>query len=134
MSNFLKIVSGRAAGTAMVLGDLPSIANSTILGNNSGGATTPSALTVAQVLTLLGIRAGNTAISNGASSVSVTFSTAFANTSYAITCNLLNTTDTNPTFQPVDITAQSTTGFTAKINGPVPTGNYSLSWTAIVNN
>lgn len=85
-------------------------------------------------LTSLNIYAGKTTISNAGTSVSVTFSTAFASTGYAVTCNFLNTTDTNPDFQPITITAQSTTGFTAKWNAPVPTANYVLSWHAIINN
>lgn len=49
MSNFLKEVNGVPRGTAMVLADLPSIANNTFLGNISGSAGTPSALTATQV-------------------------------------------------------------------------------------
>jgi len=89
---------------------------------------------VAQTLTSLGIRSGNSSISSSATSVSVTFSTAFSNTSYSITANMLNTTDSNPKFQPIDVTAQSTTGFTASWNVPTDTANYVLSWQAIVNN
>jgi hypothetical protein len=93
-----------------------------------------SSYTINPSLTSLGIFAGKQAISNGTSTVSVTFSTAFGTTNYAITCNLLNVTDTNPVYQSPTITTQATTGFTAKLNGPVPTANYLLSWTAIANN
>ena len=55
MANFLKLnpTTGLPTGTAMALTDLPSIANNTILGNNSGSAGTPLALTVAQVNAIL---------------------------------------------------------------------------------
>ena len=85
-------------------------------------------------LTSLGIFSGKATVSNAATSVSVTFSTSYASTNYAVTCNFLNTTDTNPQFQPIEITSQSNTGFTAKWNAPVPTANYLLSWQAIANN
>ncbi len=88
----------------------------------------------ASTLTSLGIFAGKTTISSSATSASPTFSTAYANTNYAVTAVLLNTTDSNPQFQPVTITAQSTTGFTATWNTPTETANYVLSWQAIANN
>jgi len=110
----------------------------------SGGGTTnflradgtwaapPGAVT----LTSLGIRAGRTSISNASTSQAVTFSTALGSTGtdYAVTATLINTTDTNVQFQPVTITATSTTGFTAKFNAPSGTANYVLSWQAILNN
>jgi hypothetical protein len=55
MGNFEKPVNGVPRGTAMALTDLPSIANNTLIGNNSGSASTPSALTSSQVLTILGL-------------------------------------------------------------------------------
>lgn len=55
MANFLKEVNGIARGTAMVLSDLPSIANNTILANNSGTTSTPSALTTTQVTAMLNL-------------------------------------------------------------------------------
>jgi hypothetical protein len=53
MSNFLKEVSGVPRGTAMALTDLPSIASDTILGNITGSSATPTALTGANVNTIL---------------------------------------------------------------------------------
>ena len=85
-------------------------------------------------LTLSNYRAGTTTISNGGTSVSVTFSSAMASTSYAVTATISNTTDTNPQFIPVTITAISTTGFTAKWNLATDTANYSLQWTVLANN
>ena len=55
MSNFLKDVSGVPRGTAMALTDLPSIASPSFLGNISGSAATPSALTATQVTANLNI-------------------------------------------------------------------------------
>jgi hypothetical protein len=92
------------------------------------------ASTAAQLLTAAGIRSGSQAISSAGTSVSVTFSSGLPSTSYSVTCNMFNSTDTNPEFQPITITAQSTTGFTATWNYPVATANYSLFWQAIVNN
>jgi hypothetical protein len=106
----------------------------TFKGNNSGSSSNAIDLTVAQALTLLGIRAGVTSLSSGTTSKAITFSTAFASTAYAVTAVMLNTTDTNPQFIPVTITAQSTGGFTAKWNLATDTANYSLSWYAILNN
>ena len=79
-------------------------------------------------------RAGSQSIGSGVTTVSVTYSSAMPNTSYAITCNFVNTTDTNVQFQPIEITAFSTTGFTAKWNGATATANYSLMWHVIANN
>jgi hypothetical protein len=85
-------------------------------------------------LTSLGIFAGKTAIGSGVTSISPTFSTPYANSNYAITATLMNTTDSSVQFQPVTTTAQSTTGFTATWNMPTATANYILSWQAISNN
>lgn len=85
-------------------------------------------------LTSLGIMSGKTAISSGATSKAITFSTAFGSTGYAITGTMLNTTDTNPDYIPVTVTVQSTTGATFSWNAPVPTANYSIMWHAIINN
>ena len=95
------------------------------LTSGGGGSTT---------LTSLGIFSGKTTIGSGVTTISPTFSTAFGSTGYAVTCTLLNVTDTNPQMQPITITAQSTTGFTASWSDPTLTANYVLLWTAILNN
>jgi len=78
--------------------------------------------------------AGKVTIGSAATSISITYSTAFANTSYALTGTMFNTTDTNPEFQPIVITAQSTTGATFTWNFPTATANYAIMWHAITNN
>jgi hypothetical protein len=76
-------------------------------------------------------RAQNTALTIGTTSASVSFSTPFSDNDYAVTAVMINTTDTLPEFQPITITAKSASGFTAKWNDPLDTGNYSLTYTAI---
>jgi hypothetical protein len=93
--------------------------------------TTPTA---APTLTSLGIRSGQTTLASSITTKAVTFSSTLGTTSYAVTATMANTTDTNPQFQPITITAQSATGFTASWNVNTATANYVLNWTAIVNN
>lgn len=76
------------------------------------------------------IRAGRTAVGSSASSLAVVFSTAVANTSYAVVCTWYNVTDSTPQFQPLNVTVQSTTGFTVSWNAPTDTANYAISWQA----
>lgn len=79
-------------------------------------------------------RAGQQTVGSGATSVSVTFSSAIASTSYAPVCSWINTSDGSPQFQPIVITAFSTTGFTASWNVATDTANYIISWQVTVNN
>ncbi len=79
-------------------------------------------------------RAGKVSVSSGASSVVITFSSAFSNTNYAVTLTWINTTDSSVQYQPVTITAQSASAITVSWNGPTETANYSLMYTAQVNN
>lgn len=79
----------------------------------------------------LDVRQGNQSISSGVATLSVTFASAMSNSTYALTVSLKNTVDTNPQFQPITITAQSTTGFTVKWNANTDSANYSLNYIAI---
>ena len=91
--------------------------------------------TAAQILTSIGIRAGQTAISSGVTTTgTITFSTTLGTISYAVVATMANTTDANPDYIPVTITAQTATGFTASWNAPTPTANYVLNWNATINN
>jgi hypothetical protein len=100
--------------------------------DGSGNVTyaTPSVPT----LTSLKIFAGVASMSSGATTVSITYSTAFSSTNYALTATMENITDTNPQLQPIVITAKSTTGATFTVNDPTFTANYLINWTAIANN
>ncbi len=76
-------------------------------------------------------RAGVQAIVNGASTVSVTFSSTIGSTNYGVVTSIKNTTDTNPIFLQVIETTKSAAGFTCTLNAPADTANYSLEWIAI---
>jgi hypothetical protein len=130
--------AGSVSGTNVVTNAniVQATANS-FKGNNTGSAANQADLTVAQALTLLGIKGGRATITISTTSVSVTFASSFAYasaTGYAISAVMVNTTDTTPEFQPITITATSTTGFVASWNFPVATANYALSWQTVVNN
>jgi hypothetical protein len=101
---------------------------------SNGTTLAPSWTTPSSTLTGLGIFAGKASISSGATSKAITVSTAYGNTNYAVTATIMNTTDANPQFIPVTVTAQATTGFTCSWNAPLPTASYVLSWTTIANN
>ena len=75
-------------------------------------------------------RAACATVTNGTTSVTVTFSSVFADTSYSANATFENTTDTNPQFQPVTITNKTISGFTATWNAPVDSGNYLLCYSA----
>jgi len=77
--------------------------------------------------------AGSEAIANAADTVSVTFSTAFPDTNYAIATTMRNTTDPTPQVYLLMVTAKSTTGFTAQFNSAMDSANYFLEYTATRN-
>ena len=99
------VTTAKIAANAVTLAKLATQADQTLLGNVSGGAAVPSALTQAQVLTFLGatgVSAGSytnvnltvtaggviTTIANGSAPTSYTFSTGLTNTSGTVTANL----------------------------------------------
>jgi|ERR1051325_8205083 hypothetical protein len=100
---------------------------STILQNDGSGN-----LSWASVSSFSG-RAGQQSISSASTSQAVTFSSTLGTTNYGLVVNMKNTTDANPQFQPVTITAKSATGFTATWNAATDSANYSLEYVAVVN-
>lgn len=74
------------------------------------------------------IRAGVPTIGNGVATLTVTFSSAVPSTSYAVFAVMQNTTDANPQFQPVTVTAKTTSGFTVKWNANTDSANYLLNY------
>lgn len=109
---------------------LPTVMEAGDLLRVNSGATGFEAVAESELVTAQ-VKHGPTSISNGATSVAVSFTAAFTDTSYDISATLQNTTDASPDFQPVTITAKSTSGFTATWNSAVPTANYKLAWIAI---
>ena len=67
-------------------------------------------------------------VSNAASSAVVTFPGTLqgATSTPRIVCVLFDSTDASPQFQPVTVTARSSTGFTATWNAPTDSANYKL--------
>jgi len=79
------------------------------------------------------IRSGQVAITNGVATITGTYSSVMPNTSYALTVQMLNSTDANPQFQPITITSKTASGFTAKWNANADSANYILDYVAIGN-
>lgn len=69
-------------------------------------------------------RAGEDAITIGATSLTVIFSTPVLSASYNPVFNFVNTIDASPGFQSHTITNRTVNGFTVKWNAPMDTGNY----------
>ncbi len=71
---------------------------------------------------------GIQAINNGASTVSVTFASAFSTSNYTLTLGLENTVDSSPSVYPMMITTTTASGFTVLFSGDIDTQNYKLNW------
>jgi hypothetical protein len=95
------------------------------LANALPAATKPSALDADR-------RAGIVNLTNGSSSITVTFPVPMPDANYVVTCNFVNYVDSDPDYQPILISNQSATGFTAKWNYPLETGNMRLGYVAEV--
>lgn len=69
-------------------------------------------------------------ISNAATNTVVVFPATLqtASSTPRVVAWMVNTTDANPQFQDVEITARSSTGFTATWNAPVDSANYKLAY------
>lgn len=73
-------------------------------------------------------QAGETLITVGTTSVTVTMPLPLGSTSYVAVATMVDTTDGTPQFQPVTITNKTTSTFTASWNAPIDTSNYRLAW------
>lgn len=78
-------------------------------------------------------RAGKSNLSAAVQQVAVVFSSALADTNYAIAPSFENTTDVDPIFLQGYVSAKSTTGFTFKFNAQTDSANYVFHYTATVN-
>lgn len=75
-------------------------------------------------------RAGVQAITNGQSSVSVTFTSGLPSSNYALAWQVRNVTDGAPIFLAAIETARDQNGFTLTFNAPVDSANYVLEYIA----
>jgi len=73
----------------------------------------------------------NVAVSNGATESTITLGVTMPNTNYKVSVCWRNTVDASPDFQPLVITAKTTTSFTVKWNVATSSANYSLEYIAI---
>jgi hypothetical protein len=74
------------------------------------------------------LRAGTSNISDAASSLTVAFSTAVADTAYRVAANFINTNDSDPIFLSGMVTSKTVNGFTMKFNAPTDSANYKLEY------
>lgn len=70
------------------------------------------------------------AVSSGATSITISFPSAVANTNYQVFASFVNTVDADPQFQPITITSKTTSGFTATWNAPLESSNYLIDYFA----
>ena len=70
-------------------------------------------------------------IGSGANSVTVNLPINYNTSSYGVITGMINTTDSNPQFQPLLITAKTDTSFTVSFNAGTLTSNYVLYYYAI---
>lgn len=112
------------SGSADLFGDVDLVEGSDI-----------SITQVDQNITIAGTvkrRAGLATISNGATSVVVTYSTPLTS-ALPPTVTMVNVTDANPQFQTAVVTAYDDNGFTASWNNAADSANYKLSYFATVS-
>lgn len=67
-------------------------------------------------------------VASSATSKTITFPTPLSGANYSVITQWINTTDTNPEFQPITITDKTASGFTATWNTPTDTANYSIAY------
>lgn len=102
--------------------------------------TIPSAGTVGQYLRKLSatdydtewadLKQGRAALANAAQTVSVSFATNMANTTYKIAFSFENVTDSDPIFLQGVVTAKTVSGFLVTFNAPTDSANYVFNWIA----
>jgi hypothetical protein len=73
---------------------------------------------------------GTTAINDGVSSVTVTFSSAFANTDYIVTLGLQNTAAEAKSVYAMLISNKTVAGFTVLFSGDIDSSSYKFNWIA----
>lgn len=115
--------SGQAVTRKIVAGDGISI-SSTGVDAGTGDVTINSS--TVDSLTKQGIES----ISNASSTVAVTFTEAFSDTTYSIEATIVNTTDGTPSQYSYIVTSKATTGFTLTLSGATDSANYDLEWIA----
>jgi hypothetical protein len=83
---------------------------------------------------LIPTRNARVSVAIGTTSAIIVFSTPMPTPDYVVTCNFMNFVDGSPLLQPIAITANSVNGLTATWNLPLDSGNYVLSYSAVVAN
>lgn len=81
---------------------------------------------------ILPARAGRVTLSTSAESVNIVFTQPMTDMNFMVSAQFINLVDTNPLLQPIIISGISAAGFTARWNVSLPSGNYSLSYNAVV--
>lgn len=107
--------------------------------NFDSGAITEVETTVTRTVTQQ-TRSGQVSVASSSIEATVYFSTPFDTNNYTVSVNWVNTTDTYPLYQPIVVTTlgalgtpMSTDGFKVKWNAPLDSGNYVISYVAILN-
>jgi len=77
---------------------------------------------------IAGLQYGEAAIANDSETVVVTLPTPYAGTTYSVSTQIVNVTDTTKLAFFTVVTARTVNSFTVKLSGKVPTANYRLSW------
>lgn len=75
-----------------------------------------------------GVQVGEAAVNSGVTSTVVTIPIPYATATYVAACELVNYIDTNPAYQPVLITAKTTSTFTVTWNSPTDSANYKIAY------
>jgi hypothetical protein len=76
----------------------------------------------------IGPLTGQANLISGTTSQSITFAVALSNTSYIVSAQITNLTDSTPQYQPVTVSSKTTGGFIVQWNDELDTNNYILDW------